>query len=151
MSFGRVPELMVWMPPPLGIHTISSVAERLQLQADAPLRPRRRQRGTGGLLLLDTAVHPDPAGAEKRARDALRRHWLAGNAARGPAVMAAAGERLAQLGWVLRSGGAVGADQAFERGCYRAGWRKAIVLPWPGFDGHPIAPVYGQHDDGVTP
>ena len=52
-------------------------------------------------------------------------------------VMAAVGERLAQLGWVLRSGGAVGADQAFERGCDRAGGRKEIVLPWPGFDGHP--------------
>ncbi|NYZ25158.1 hypothetical protein HND93_36125, partial [Azospirillum sp. ROY-1-1-2] len=50
-------------------------------------------------------------------------------------VMAAVGERLAQLGWVLRSGGAVGADQAFERGCDRVGGRKEIFLPWPGFDG----------------
>ncbi|NYZ17456.1 hypothetical protein HL658_33350 [Azospirillum sp. RWY-5-1] len=52
-------------------------------------------------------------------------------------VMAAVGERLAQLGWVLRSGGAVGADQAFGRGCDRAGGRKEIFLPWPGLDGHP--------------
>ena len=42
-------------------------------------------------------------------------------------------EELAKAGWTLRSGAAEGADQAFERGCDRAGGRKEIDLPWPGF------------------
>jgi hypothetical protein len=36
----------------------------------------------------------------------------------------------ASKGWVLRSGGAAGADSAFERG---AGDRVQIFLPWRGF------------------
>lgn len=39
--------------------------------------------------------------------------------------------RLSQAGWTLRSGGADGADSAFERG---AGDRKEIYLPWSGFN-----------------
>lgn len=38
-----------------------------------------------------------------------------------------------QFHWTLRSGGANGADKAFERG---AG-RKEIFLPWPWFNSHP--------------
>ena len=41
-------------------------------------------------------------------------------------------------GWWLRSGGAVGADSAFES-C--AGRRAEIYLPWKGFRGHP-SPLY---------
>ena len=41
--------------------------------------------------------------------------------------------RLAELGWLLRSGGADGADEAFESGCDDGGGRKLIFLPWPGF------------------
>lgn len=42
---------------------------------------------------------------------------------------------LAQSGFVLRSGGAKGADTAFERGCDLAGGEKQIFLPWNGFEG----------------
>ena len=34
-------------------------------------------------------------------------------------VMESVGYALASQGWTLRSGGAVGADQAFERGMFR--------------------------------
>jgi hypothetical protein len=44
-------------------------------------------------------------------------------------------ERLGADGWTLRSGGARGADQAFMRGCERAGGRREIYLPWPGYEG----------------
>ena len=46
---------------------------------------------------------------------------------------------LAQRGWVLRSGGAHGADSAFETGCDQAGGRKEIYLPWKGFNGNQSA------------
>jgi len=39
----------------LAFYDPPSAGERLQLLADAPLRPRRRQRGTTGLPLLDAA------------------------------------------------------------------------------------------------
>ncbi|MHB1644226.1 MAG: DUF4326 domain-containing protein [Acidithiobacillus sp.] len=38
--------------------------------------------------------------------------------------------RLSELGYTLLSGGAAGADSAFEAGCYG---KKEIYLPWPGF------------------
>lgn len=41
--------------------------------------------------------------------------------------------RLAELGFVLRSGAAGGADQAFERGCDKAAGVKEIYLPWKDF------------------
>ncbi len=40
---------------------------------------------------------------------------------------------LSRKGWVLRSGGAEGADTAFEIG---AGSKKEIFLPWKGFNGN---------------
>lgn len=43
--------------------------------------------------------------------------------------------RLARRGLVLRSGGADGADSAFEAGCDAAGGRKEIWLPAKGFNG----------------
>jgi len=45
------------------------------------------------------------------------------------------GQTLALQGHILRSGGASGADTAFERGCDNAGGAKEIFLPWPGFNG----------------
>lgn len=42
-------------------------------------------------------------------------------------------------GWILRSGGATGADTAFEFG---AGPTAEIYLPWQGFNEHP-SPLYG--------
>lgn len=43
---------------------------------------------------------------------------------------------LAVSGYCLRSGGARGADQAFETGCDSQGGRKEIYLPWEGFEGN---------------
>jgi hypothetical protein len=45
------------------------------------------------------------------------------------------GEFLAKHGYTLRSGGAQGADKAFECGCDRAKGNKEIYLPWRGFEG----------------
>lgn len=42
--------------------------------------------------------------------------------------------RLGQAGWVLRSGGASGADTAFELGA--GDYPKEIWLPWRGFNGN---------------
>ena len=48
-------------------------------------------------------------------------------------IMEALGERFAREGWLLRSGAAQGADQAFERGCDLAAGKKEIWLPWADF------------------
>lgn len=45
------------------------------------------------------------------------------------------GQALAQRGIVLRSGGADGADSAFEGGCDSVHGPKQIFLPWDGFQG----------------
>jgi len=50
-------------------------------------------------------------------------------------VMVAVGEKMGELGWTLRSGGANGADLAFELGCDKVGGKKEIYLPWRGFNG----------------
>jgi len=62
----------------------------------------------------------------------------------------------AQRGWVLRSGGAPGADSAFEAGALQADGAKEIYLPWDGFGGRtaastsypgyffPGAPLWGE-------
>ena len=46
------------------------------------------------------------------------------------------GYELACFDVTLRSGGADGADSAFEAGCDRAEGSKDIFLPWPGFNGN---------------
>lgn len=55
----------------------------------------------------------------------------------------------ADLGLVLRSGGANGADSAFEEGCDDAGGKKEIYLPWEGFNGH-TSPLYGVNEAALT-
>lgn len=47
------------------------------------------------------------------------------------------GAALAQRGWLLRSGHAPGADQAFEIGCLSRDGKKEIFLPWDGFENAP--------------
>lgn len=42
---------------------------------------------------------------------------------------------LAKQNYILRSGGAEGADQAFECGCDKAKGKKEIYLPWSNFEG----------------
>lgn len=56
-------------------------------------------------------------------------------------IMQAVGRRLAEAGWILRSGGAEGADSAFEMGCDQGKGRKEIYLPWPGFNGKQGIPL----------
>jgi hypothetical protein len=51
-------------------------------------------------------------------------------------AMRAIGKDLAERGWLLRSGGALGADSAFEEGCDVASGSKEIFLPWIQFNGH---------------
>lgn len=46
------------------------------------------------------------------------------------------GRLLAELGYTLRSGGADGADKAFEKGANAAGGATEIYLPWRNFNGH---------------
>lgn len=46
------------------------------------------------------------------------------------------GEYLAHNDVILRSGGAGGADTAFEVGCNLGQGKKEIYLPWKGFNGH---------------
>lgn len=50
------------------------------------------------------------------------------------ADMVEIGSRLAQMGLILRSGGAEGADTAFENGALRVqGSQTEIFVPWKGF------------------
>ena len=42
----------------------------------------------------------------------------------------------AENGWLLRSGAAVGADSAFEKGCDMVGGAKEIFLPKKGHNGN---------------
>ncbi len=44
------------------------------------------------------------------------------------------GTKLANLGYILRSGGASGADSIFETACYNVYGKKEIYLPWHGFN-----------------
>lgn len=60
------------------------------------------------------------------------------------------GRQSARKGWLLRSGHATGADQAFEKGCLEEKGPKEIFLPWEGFEGAPendpdyIVPPFSQ-------
>lgn len=47
------------------------------------------------------------------------------------------GRHLAKEGWTLRSGGSVGCDEAFEKGCDAANGKREIFLPWKHFNNHP--------------
>lgn len=52
--------------------------------------------------------------------------------------MLTVGRVLCSQGWTLRSGGAPGADTAFEDGCNQVDRkRKEIYLPWKSFQKHP--------------
>lgn len=52
-------------------------------------------------------------------------------------AMVQVGEYMAKAGHILRSGGAQGADRAFEIGCdYKSVGRKEIYLPWQHFEKH---------------
>lgn len=66
---------------------------------------------------------------------------------------------LTQLGWTLRSGGADGADEAFETG-WNHNWYQSepnirpdvkceIYLPWKGFNSH-TSPLYTSDPDPLA-
>lgn len=50
-------------------------------------------------------------------------------------IMVEIAKVMASKGYVLRSGGANGADTAFEMGCNHANGAKEIYVPWDGFNG----------------
>lgn len=51
-------------------------------------------------------------------------------------LMSAIAKKYANAGWVLRSGGAEGADTAFENGAVIAHGKQEIYIPWEGFNQH---------------
>ena len=60
-------------------------------------------------------------------------------------IMTEIAKRLAHLGLTLHSGGAEGADSAFERGAIL---RRKIFLPWDGFQGKFIDHKNKMHGEG---
>jgi hypothetical protein len=59
--------------------------------------------------------------------------------------MTAIAKRLAKLGYVCNSGGAPGADSAFEKGAILA---RQIFLPWDGFNGKDVSTLCKLHGEG---
>ena len=51
-------------------------------------------------------------------------------------LMAKIAKKYAKAGWVLRSGGAEGADTAFENGAVIAHGKAEIYIPWDSFGQH---------------
>lgn len=88
-----------------------------------------------------TPIYYAGIGARKTPKDICRK-------------MSTAGKAMAGLGFILRSGGAAGADISFERGALEPyGWQAGsdehdvsavaeIYLPYKGFNGH-RSPLYG--------
>ena len=62
--------------------------------------------------------------------------------------MRALGQRLAELRFTLHSGGAGGADTAFEEGAIFGGGERKIFLPWKGFN-KSDSPLYAIGDDAI--
>lgn len=56
---------------------------------------------------------------------------------------------LGARGWALRSGGAGGADSAFEQGATQAGGAREIYLPWRGFNGS-ASPLFSLANDAAA-
>lgn len=60
-------------------------------------------------------------------------------------ILSELAHKLAARGYTLRSGGAEGADSAFELGCDHAGGKKEIYLPWKGFNNNNSAFFLDYH------
>lgn len=65
------------------------------------------------------------------------------------AQMEQLGKRFAEHGWLLRSGGADGADSAFERGCDKAEGKKEIFVPWQNFNKSP-SPLWPPSEEAMA-
>lgn len=64
-------------------------------------------------------------------------------------LMEALGRNLALRGWTLRSGGADGADTAFEEGAVAAQGKKEIYLPWRRFNGRDGDDFFWSYDKEI--
>lgn len=51
------------------------------------------------------------------------------------------GWHLGKQGWILRTGGAPGADQAFQDGAANADGAIELYLPWESFEAASLAPI----------
>lgn len=56
---------------------------------------------------------------------------------------------LSKAGFILRSGGAPGADTAFESGCNMSNGEKEIYLPWIGFNNN-RSTIIGHNDSSIS-
>ncbi|GIW31485.1 MAG: DNA-protecting protein DprA [Meiothermus sp.] len=65
------------------------------------------------------------------------------------ALMKRVASRLAELGWTVRSGGAVGADQAFEAGALQVRGAVEVFLPWPGYNGYKKAALTAPSPEAI--
>jgi len=59
------------------------------------------------------------------------------------------GELFAKQGFILRSGNAKGADQAFEKGCDKVNGKKEIFLPWKDFE-NSTSKLYNITNEAMT-
>lgn len=66
-------------------------------------------------------------------------------------IMTRLATKLEQEGWILRSGGAEGADSAFERGVMRPQANAEIYLPWYKFPAKPKDPRVQPRIAGSQP
>ena len=94
------------------------------------------------VTVLGEGPEKAPRGEEQGVKDHAKDDniYVAGIGARDTpdtalAKMRGLGKMLANKGLVLRSGGAEGADSAFEEGWDSLSGRKEIFLGWPGFQG----------------
>lgn len=60
------------------------------------------------------------------------------------------GEFLAKKDFILRSGGANGADSSFEEGCDLANGKKEIYLPWLGFNDNQSRLTWNQDNYNIA-
>ena len=59
-------------------------------------------------------------------------------------------EYMAKQGYILRSGGADGSDNAFEIGCDRANGKKEIYLPWKNFNGNKSNLIFDDDIEAIN-
>ena len=57
---------------------------------------------------------------------------------------------MAKQGYILRSGGADGSDNAFEIGCDRANGKKEIYLPWKNFNGNKSNLIFDDDIEAIN-